>query len=574
MGYRENCEKWLSSEAVDEATKDEIRSVSGDSAELEDRFSSMLTFGTAGLRGKMRAGLNGMNVYTVRYATQGMANLINSCGEDAGGGVTIAYDCRNNSRLFAEEAASVLAANGIHVNIFDDLRPTPELSFAVLETHAIAGINITASHNTKEYNGYKAYWSDGAQLPPEHAEQVSASMDAIDIFDDVKTMPFAEAKEKNFITVLGKDIDEKYMANVLAQSVGRKYVEQAADDFEIVYTPFHGAGYRLVPEVLRRLGIKHLIPVEEQMVPDGNFPTVKSPNPENTEGFALAIELAKKKGVDLIIGTDPDSDRCGVAVRKGDSYEALTGNQIGVLLLDYIITMRKEAGTLPEDAAAVKSIVSTNMFNRICEANGVTPVETLTGFKFIGEKIKEFLETGSHTFIFGFEESIGFLAGTYARDKDAVVASMLIAEMGCWYKTRGMTLYDALIALYEKYGWYIEKTTSVMFEGFDAQKKMAALMEGLRAEHPSEIGLKVLRVRDYESGVIRDLTGGPDGRTGMTKSNVLYYELEDGCASVIRPSGTEPKIKVYVLVSGPDRETAEARFEAVQESSLKLLQKA
>ncbi|MGI6737262.1 MAG: phospho-sugar mutase [Anaerovoracaceae bacterium] len=574
MSYRDEYEKWLQADAVDEATRRELRDIAGDEEQIEDRFSGMLQFGTAGLRGRMRAGLNGMNVYTVRYATQGMANLIKSCGEDPGSGVTIAYDSRSNSRLFAEQAAAVLAANEIHVHLFDDLRPTPELSFAIRETGSIAGINITASHNPKEYNGYKAYWSDGAQLPPEHAAQVSASMERIDIFDDVLTCEFADAVESGRVAWLGEEMDERYMEQVLAQSVGGRYVRQAADDFEIVYTPFHGAGCRLVPEVLHRLGIRRLIPVAEQMKPDGDFPTVASPNPENAEGFAMAIALAASRGVDLIIGTDPDSDRCGAVVRSGEEYQVLSGNQIGVLLLDYLITLRRENGTLPADAAAVKSIVSTPMFNKICAVNGVTAVETLTGFKFIGEKIKEFEETGAHTFLFGFEESLGFLAGTYARDKDAVVAAMLIAEMGCWYKTRGMTLYDGLQELYRRYGYYREVTKSIVFEGLDAQQRMQQLMAQLRRRHPAAIGLPVRRVRDYQQGTVTDLADGATVPTGLGRSDVLFYELEDDCAAVVRPSGTEPKIKLYVMARGDDAGAADQRFTAILEAGTALLQKA
>lgn len=572
MGYQDNCRMWLESDCVDELTKSEIRALEGNEEELEDRFSEMMEFGTAGLRGIMRAGLNGMNVYTVRYATQGLADLINSCGEDQGSGVTIAYDCRNHSREFAAEAAGVLAANGIHVNLFEDLRPTPELSFALRETGSIAGINITASHNTKEYNGYKAYWSDGAQLPPEHAAEVSASMARIDIFKDVKRIDLAEAQRRGLLTMLGESMDEKYMEKVLEQSVGRKYVESAPDDFEIVYTPFHGTGYKLVPEVLKRLGIKHVIPVPEQMVVDGNFPTVKSPNPENVEGFERAIALAEEKDCELIIGTDPDGDRCGVAVKNGDHYETLTGNQIGVLLLDYLITMRRENGTLPANAAAVKSIVSTTMANKVCADNGVKCFEVLTGFKFIGEKIKEFLETGEYTFLFGFEESIGFLAGTYARDKDAVVASMLISEMACYYQSMGMNLAEAMQYLYKKYGYYKEKSIPVVFEGFDAKDRMNALMAHLREEAPTEVGLPVRRVRDYQSGIITDLKSGETEPTGLPKSNVLFYELEEDCTAVIRPSGTEPKIKLYVMVKGEDEKTASERFETVRSAGMKLIQ--
>lgn len=571
MNYKDEYLKWMNSPVVDEDTKAELKAIENDEDQLKLRFSGMMSFGTAGLREVMRAGLNGMNIYTVRYATQGLADLINSCGEDVGGGVTISYDSRHNSCEYARQSAAVLAANGIHVNIFDELRPTPELSFALRYTGSIAGINITASHNTKEYNGYKVYWSDGAQLPPEHAAQVSASMERNDIFDDVKTMDFEEGVEKGLITLIGSEIDEKYLEKVMEQSVGSRYVEQAAGDFTIIYTPFHGTGYKLVPEVLKRLGMKHVLTVPEQMVIDGDFPTVKSPNPEYIEGFAKAIEMARENDVDLIIGTDPDGDRCGVVVRNGDDYETLTGNQIGVLLLDYLITARREQGTLAPNSAAVKSIVSTTMANAICEANGIKLFETLTGFKYIGEKIKEFLETGQYTFLFGFEESNGYLAGTYARDKDAVVASMLIAEMGCMYRTKGISLYQGIQALYEKYGFFKEGVTSASFSGLEAKAKMNSIMEGLRNDPPEKLGLKVERIRDYSTGKILNMKDGSTGETGLPESNVLFYDLEGGCSLIIRPSGTEPKIKLYVMTRGQSEKEAQELYDLVKAAGMEKL---
>lgn len=571
MNYKDEYLKWMNSPVVDEDTKAELKAIENDEDQLKLRFSGMMSFGTAGLREVMRAGLNGMNIYTVRYATQGLADLINSCGEDVGGGVTISYDSRHNSCEYARQSAAVLAANGIHVNIFDELRPTPELSFALRYTGSIAGINITASHNTKEYNGYKVYWSDGAQLPPEHAAQVSASMERNDIFDDVKTMDFEEGVEKGLITLIGSEVDEKYLEKVMEQSVGAGYVEHAAGDFTIIYTPFHGTGYKLVPEVLKRLGMKHVLTVPEQMVIDGDFPTVKSPNPEYIEGFAKAIEMARENDVDLIIGTDPDGDRCGVVVRNGDDYETLTGNQIGVLLLDYLITARREQGTLAPNSAAVKSIVSTTMANAICEANGIKLFETLTGFKYIGEKIKEFLETGQYTFLFGFEESNGYLAGTYARDKDAVVASMLIAEMGCMYRTKGISLYQGIQALYEKYGFFKEGVTSASFSGLEAKAKMNSIMEGLRNDPPEKLGLKVERIRDYSTGKILNVKDGSTGETGLPESNVLFYDLEGGCSLIIRPSGTEPKIKLYVMTRGQSEKEAQELYNLVKAAGLEKL---
>ncbi|MBR0374296.1 MAG: phospho-sugar mutase [Mogibacterium sp.] len=569
--YRQEYERWLSSDVVDEESKEELRALAGDEAQIEDRFDSMMTFGTAGLRGFMRAGLKGMNVYTVRYATQGFAEMILTCGEDSGGGVVIAHDCRNNSRLFAEEAACVMAANGIKTYIFDDLRPTPELSFAVRELGCIAGINITASHNPKEYNGYKAYWSDGAQLSPERASAVSAAIDRTDIFSGIKRIPFDEGVESGKIIIIGKEVDDKYISNVFAESIGEKYVKEVADDFSILYTPFHGCGYKMVPQILSMIGMKHVHTVPEQMVIDGNFPTVKSPNPENVEGFELAIKYAKELGDDLIIGTDPDSDRCGIAVRRGDEYVALSGNQLGCLLIDFIITVRREQGNLPADAAAIRSIVSTTMADRICEMNGVHIDATFTGFKYIGEKVSEYLDTGSHTFIFGFEESIGFLAGTYARDKDAVIASMLIAEMACWYKARGMNMAEGLEELYHKYGYYREKTISHYLVGFNPQQRMTKRMAEIRADLPTELGYPVIGVKDYLNDIETNMITGETKPIGLGQSDVLIFTLEGDGTCAIRPSGTEPKIKLYVMARGESVEDADAKVEKIIEKSLALL---
>ena len=565
--YREEYEYWLASDVVDEKTKEELRAIEGDETEIEGRFKAMLTFGTAGLRGIMGAGIGMMNVYTVRYATQGLANLIIAKGGQIGGdspegnGVAIAHDSRNNSRLFAEEAAAVLAANGIKAYIFDDMRPTPELSFAVRETGSIAGINITASHNPKEYNGYKAYWADGAQLGPEHADVVSAEIAKVDIFKDVKTMDYNKALEEGLVEILGDEMDETYIGKVMETSITRKYIDQVAKEMKIVFTPFHGAGYKLVPEILRRQGYGAIIPVEEQMVPDGNFPTVKSPNPENTEGFALAIEYAKKNDAELVIGVDPDSDRCGAVVKAKDGYKILSGNQEACLMLDYIFTVRKELGTMPEKPFVCKSIVSTVMANKICEMNDVRMFEVLTGFKFIGEKIKQYHETGEYSFIFGFEESIGFLGGTYARDKDAVFAAMMMAEVGCYYKAKGMSVYEGLQELYKKYGYYIEKTDSTVFGGYDAKERMDAVMAGIRADQPSDIGLAIKGIKDYQAGV-----------PGFTRSNVLFYDLDDGCAVAIRPSGTEPKIKTYVMAQGSSSEEAAANLEVIRNKVQEILE--
>ena len=564
--YREEYEYWLASDVVDEKTKEELRALEGNDLEIEGRFKAMLTFGTAGLRGIMGAGIGMMNVYTVRYATQGLANLIIANGGQLGGksaegnGVAIAHDSRNNSRLFAEEAAAVLAANNIKVYIFDDMRPTPELSFAVRETGSIAGINITASHNPKEYNGYKAYWADGAQLGPEHANIVSAEIAKVDIFKDVRTMNYNEAVAEGLIEILSDPMDETYINKVMETSITRKYIDQVAKEMKIVFTPFHGAGYKLVPEILKRQGYGAIIPVEEQMVPDGNFPTVKSPNPENTEGFALAIEYAKKYDAELVIGVDPDSDRCGAVVKAEDGYKILSGNQEACLMMDYIFTVRKELGTMPEKPFVCKSIVSTVMADKIAADNGVKMYNVLTGFKFIGEKIKDLDENGDENFLFGFEESIGFLGGSYARDKDAVYAAMMMAEMACYYKAQGMSVYDGLMALYEKYGYFVENTESTVFGGFDSNERREAVMERIRKNAPEKIGLNVEGITDYLGDV-----------PGFTKSNVLFYNLADGCAVAVRPSGTEPKIKTYVMAQGATAEAAENNRKAVREAIDKLL---
>ena len=574
MAYRQQYNKWINSKVVDEMTKVELASLAGNEEELKNRFSSMLDFGTAGLRGITGIGLNNMNVYTVRYATQGLSDLILENGQEAvQKGVCIAYDSRIFSEEFAWEAACTLTANGIPVYIFDELRPTPELSFAIREFGAIAGINITASHNPKEYNGYKVYWEDGAQLPPEHAKQISNRLEQLDIFDDVKTCSKEEALEKGLITVVGKDFDEKYIEKVLGESVGKNYVNQVADEFRMIYSPIHGTGYRLVPEVLQRLGIKHLITVPEQMQPDGHFPTTKSPNPEEREALQIAIDLAEKEQVDLIVGTDPDADRVGKVGRyMGRARVSLTGNQIGVLLLDYLIQSRKANGTLKDNAVMIKSIVSTNMAKGIAEHNGVHAMDVLTGFKFIGEKIKEFEQTNEYSFLFGFEESNGYLAGTYARDKDAIVATMLIAEMACYYHLKDMSLYEALFGLYEKYGFYDEQCVSITISGLRGVEIIKSIMESLRSQSPASFAdLAVVRVRDYKTGIVRNVQTGVEVGTGLPMSDVLFYELEDGSSVIVRPSGTEPKLKLYIMVKAESREEAMMKKEALVNDSKSLV---
>lgn len=573
MGVTKEYERWLTH--TDDHTKRELEQVSANPAELEDRLGRALAFGTGGLRGVMGAGNNRMNVYTVRQATQGVANVIVSEGEEAKKkGVVIAYDSRHHSVEFSKEAARVLAAASIVSYLFDELRPTPELSFAIRKLHCVAGINVTASHNPKEYNGYKVYWEDGAQIGPEKAAEVLAEIRRSDIFDDVHVMDFDEAVKQGLIRTIGKEIDEAFLARVLEQAASPDAVAAVADTFKIIYTPFHGAGYRLVPEVLRRAGFKHVLTVAEQMKPDGDFPTVKSPNPEEKEGFTIAIGMAKKETIDLIIGTDPDSDRAGIVVRDASGeYIAMTGNQVGILLTDYIISVKKERNELPENAAVVTTIVSTLMADPVCRQNHVALYRTLTGFKFIGEKIKEFEESGSNTFLFGFEESYGYLAGTYTRDKDAVVASLMIAEMAAWYRNKGVTLYEALQALYQKYGYYGERLISLKMEGLDALDRMKALMEHLREEGLKEIGgVAITAERDYLKDVRKTMDGKTTEKTGLPQSDVLYYEMEDGSSVIVRPSGTEPKIKLYLLVSGQSAaETGEKldRYENAMRAVLK-----
>lgn len=560
--YKEEYQYWLDSPALGEEEWKELSAIADDDKEIESRFYAPLEFGTAGLRGIMATGLNRMNIHVIRWATQAFAEVIKAEGEEAcRKGVVVCYDCRLNSEKFAREAAGVMAANGIRVRIFDALRPTPELSFAVLHYGATAGINITASHNPKEYNGYKVYWSDGAQLPPQHAAAVAAEMGKLDIFHDVKRLSFDEAMASGLVEVIGSETDEAFLANVMSMSISKSVVEKVADEFKIVYTPFHGAGYKLVPEALRRLGVKHLFPEPKQMVIDGNFPTVVSPNPENPEGFYLAVDLAKQVGSDLIIGTDPDSDRVGTMVRgKDGEYRTITGNQMGVLLLDYIITARRESGTMPANPAFIKTIVTTNMGREIAEKNGVHVDETFTGFKFMAEKLAEYKRDGSYNYILAYEESYGYMMGDYVRDKDAVTASMMIAEMAAYYFSKGMTLADALEGLYEKYGWFMEKTLNLVMPGLDGLEKMKALMANLRAKPPREIGgSSVLGMRDYQNGTVSVAELGVVGKTHISGSNVLYFELEDGTAFIVRPSGTEPKIKVYILTQGADKAECEAR---------------
>ena len=564
MRYQQEYEKWLQSGVLTAAELEELKAIAGDEKEIESRFYGPLEFGTAGLRGTMKMGLHQMNVYVIRWATQGFANVICAEGEDAKKrGVAICMDCRNHSMEFARAAAEVCAANGIHVRMFDSLRPTPELSFAVREYGCQAGINVTASHNPKEYNGYKVYWEDGAQLPPQHADAIARELEHIDIFTGVKRMDFMDAVNSGLIEVMGEETDRKFMACVTAMINDRDAMAKVADTFKMVYTPFHGCGYQLVPEALRALGVKHLYCVPEQMVIDGNFPTVVSPNPENPEGFYLAIELADRVGADFILGTDPDSDRVGIMVRddKG-AFIPVTGNQTGVLMLDYLIGAMKRAGKMPAHPYLLKTIVTTEMARKVAESNGVTSCDTFTGFKFMAEKKNQLERDGIGQVIMSYEESYGYMLGDYVRDKDAVTASMLITEMAAWYAAQGMTLYDALQSLYEKYGWYGEKTHNLVMPGLDGLEKMASLMQSLRENPPAEIaGTKVVVRKDYTDGSVIDCLSGAVSQMELRGSNVLRFELSDGTTILVRPSGTEPKIKVYILTMGKDAQERDENLE-------------
>ena len=564
LDYKKEYERWLASDALNADEKAELQAIAGGEKEIESRFYGPLEFGTAGLRGTMKVGLHQMNVHVIRWATQGFADVIAAEGDEAKKkGVAICMDCRVNSMAFARAAAEVCAANGIRVRIFESLRPTPELSFAVRYYGCQAGINVTASHNPKEYNGYKVYWADGAQLPPQHAAAIAAQLEKIDIFTGVKRMDFDEAVKAGLITLLGEETDKMFMTNVMAMVNDRSSVAQVANTFKVVYTPFHGCGWKLVPEALRGLGVKNLYCVEQQMVLDGTFPTVASPNPENPEGFYLAIELADKVGADFILGTDPDSDRVGIMVRGADGkFIPVTGNQTGVLLLDYLIGAMRRAGKMPEKPYFLKTIVTTEMARKVAESNGVTCCDTFTGFKFMAEKKNALEAAGEGHVIMSYEESYGYMLGDYVRDKDAVTASLLITEMAAWYAAQGMTLYDAIQALYKKYGWYGEKTHNLVMPGLDGLEKMAALMKSLRSAPPVAIaGVDVAVRKDYQDGSAVDCATGKVSKMELSGSNVLRFELTDGTTILVRPSGTEPKIKVYILTKGADAAERDANIE-------------
>ncbi len=565
MDYLAEYERWL--KEADEATVKELEAIRGDEEEIKDRFYRPLEFGTAGLRGVLGAGINRMNEYVVGQATQGLANqLIKTNGADADLSVVIAYDSRHKSDVFAKEAAQILAANGIKAYLFEELKPVPELSFSVGYLKTTAGIAVTASHNPAKYNGYKAYGADGAQLNPELAAIVLEEIEKTDIFTGVKKMDFEEAIEKGLIVMIGDEVEEVYLDRVQEQCVNPELAKEKGGTLKFVYTPFHGAGNKPVRKILKRVGFDNVVVVKEQELPDGDFPTVEFPNPEYKEGFHLAIGYAKDCGADLIVGTDPDSDRVGILVKNDEGeYVNFTGNQVGALLSEYILSALKEKNAVPKDGYIVKTIVTTNIIKDICEAYGIGMKEVLTGFKFIGEKIKESEETGVGTYLFGFEESYGYLKGTYARDKDAVVATMLIAEMALYYQEKGSSIFEQMDKIYKKYGYYKEQVVSVTLEGIEGLAKIKSTMDNIRSNPPKSVaGKKVIAIRDYLTSERVDLLTGEKSEILLPQSNVIYLELEDKNNFVIRPSGTEPKIKVYCLMKGETEEEANELLEKVK----------
>lgn len=565
MGYREAYESWLNNPYFDEATKDELRQIADDEKEIEDRFYMDLEFGTAGLRGVIGAGTNRMNVYTVRKATQGLANYIIKVGAQAKG-VAIAYDSRRMSPEFAKEAALCLAANGIKAYIFDSLRPTPELSYAVRCLGCTAGINITASHNPPEYNGYKVYWEDGAQITPPHDSGIMDEVKNVTDYAATKTMDEEAAAAAGLYEVIGANIDDPYIAGLKELVLNQDVIDEAADSLKIVYTPLHGTGNIPVRRVLKELGFQHVYVVPEQELPDGEFPTVSYPNPEAEEAFTLGLAMAKELDADLVLATDPDADRLGVYVKDQETgeYHSLTGNMSGCLIGAYEISQRKAKYGLPDDGAFVKSIVSTNLADAIAADYGVKLYEVLTGFKFIGRKMLEFETTGNGTYLFGMEESYGCLPGTYCRDKDAVAASMVLCEAAAYYKKQGKTLWDAMLELYEKYGYYKDDVKSITLKGIEGLEKIQTIMSALRDNTPTEIGdAKVLFARDYKKDTITNMDTGEVTPTGLPSSNVLYYELPDNAWVCFRPSGTEPKLKFYYGVKADTMENAEEKAAAL-----------
>lgn len=574
MDYRKEYEKWLADDYFDMQIKEELKSIAGDEKEIEDRFYRELEFGTGGLRGVIGAGTNRMNIYTVRKATQGLANYIKEQkGEEKG--VAIAYDSRIMSPEFAKEAALCLNANGIRTYLFSSLRPTPELSFSVRELGCIAGIVITASHNPREYNGYKVYWEDGAQITPPHDKNILSEVAKVQDYSTVKTMSEKEAKEAGLFRIIGEEIDAAYMEKLKEQSIHPEMIKQAAKDIKIVYTPLHGAGNLPVQNVLKELGFEQVYVVPEQEKPDGTFPTVAYPNPEDAKAFELALKLAKEKDADIVLATDPDADRLGVYAKdaKSGEYVSFTGNMSGMIIAEYILRERKKAGTLPSNAALIKTIVTTNMADALAEDYDVKLVEVLTGFKYIGEQIKFFERDKSYQYVFGLEESYGCLAGTYARDKDACVAVMMLCEAAAFYKCRNMTLWDAMTGLYEKYGYYRETLSTMTLKGIEGGEKIKKIMNDLRTNVPEKLGdFKVKAVRDYEKGT-RSIPGSAKQEAlTLPCSNVLYFELENDGWCCARPSGTEPKIKFYMGVKGTSLEESKELVEKLQATMLSLVE--
>ncbi len=573
MSYKEVYESWLSNPYFDEATKDELKSLSGNEKEIEDRFYRELEFGTAGLRGVIGAGTNRMNIYTVRKATQGLANYILK-QNDSGKGVAIAFDSRRMSPEFADEAALCLAANGIKAYVFESLRPTPELSYAVRKLGCIAGINITASHNPPEYNGYKVYWEDGAQITPPHDGGIMAEVAAITDYNTVKTMDKEAAKAAGLYETIGADIDDPYIEELKSQVIHWDAIKEAQKDIKIVYSPLHGTGNIPARRVMKELGFENVYVVPEQELPDGEFPTVSYPNPEAAEAFELGLKLAKEVDADLVLATDPDADRLGVYVKdaKSGEYITLTGNMSGCLLADYEIGQRKATKGLPEDGALIKTIVTTNMADAIAKAYGVELIEVLTGFKYIGQQILGFEQKGKGTYLFGFEESYGCLIGTHARDKDAIVATMALCEAAAYYKTQGKTLWDAMMDMYEKYGYFKDDIKSITLKGIEGLAKIQEILNTLRENTPEKIGAyTVLAARDYKAGTIRDVKTGEEKPTGLPSSNVLYYDLTEDAWLCVRPSGTEPKVKFYYGIKGTSLEDANEKSAALGEEVLAMI---
>lgn len=574
MSYKDTYNDWLQNPYFDEATKEELRAIADDEKEIEDRFYRQLEFGTGGLRGVIGAGTNRMNIYTVRQATQGLANyIISQNGQEKG--VAIAYDSRIMSPEFATEAALCLNANGIKTYRFTSLRPTPELSFAVRKLGCIAGIVVTASHNPRDYNGYKVYWEDGAQITPPHDKNILAEVAKVTSFDLVKTMEKADAVAAGLYQEIDTEIDEAYMEELKKQSIHPEVISEMAKDFTIVYTPLHGTGNIPVRRVLKELGFEKVYVVPEQEKPDGTFPTVAYPNPESSKAFELALALAKKVDADIVLATDPDADRLGVYCKdtKSGNYVSFTGNMSGMLIAEYILKERTATGTMPENPALVETIVTTDMAKVIAQAYGVHLIEVLTGFKYIGEQIRLFEENHTYNYIFGLEESYGCLAGTYARDKDACVAVMMLCEVASWYKKQGKTLWDAMLAMYEKYGYFKEGLETITLKGMDGAQQIQQMMAEAREHLPQQIGdAKVLAVRDYKTDVRYDMTDGSKSATGLPTSNVLYYELEDHSWCCVRPSGTEPKIKFYFGVKGTSLSDAETKLDGLQKAMMALFE--